>query len=58
MEVNCNSLEQVRATFDRIDRQLVTLLAERGTYVAAAARFKKTLMMSKPPGGSNRSLLK
>lgn len=41
MEVNCNSLEQVRATFDRIDRQLVTLLAERGTYVAAAARFKK-----------------
>lgn len=42
MEVDCSSLEQVRANIDRIDRQLVTLLAERGAYVAAAARFKKT----------------
>lgn len=42
MEINCTSLEQVRANIDRIDRQLVTLLAERGAYVTAAARFKKT----------------
>lgn len=37
----CESLEQVRANIDRIDRQLVTLLAKRGGYVAQAARFKK-----------------
>ena len=42
MEVDCSTLEQVRANIDRIDRQLVTLLSERGAYVAAAARFKKT----------------
>ena len=37
----CESIDQVRAQIDRIDRQLVTLLAERGGYVAQAARFKK-----------------
>lgn len=36
----CESIDQVRAQIDRIDRQLVTLLAERGGYVAQAARFK------------------
>lgn len=38
----CNSLEDVRVNIDRIDRQLVALLAERGGYVKQAARFKKT----------------
>ena len=42
MVVNCNSLEDVRLNIDRIDRQIVSLLAERGAYVAQAARFKKT----------------
>lgn len=37
----CQSLEDVRGQIDRIDRQLVALLAERGGYVAQAARFKK-----------------
>lgn len=37
----CQSLEQVRAQIDRIDRAIVTLLAERGGYVLQAARFKK-----------------
>ena len=36
----CNSLAQVRAEIDRIDAQIVPLLAERGGYVLAAARFK------------------
>ncbi len=40
--VNCNSLEEVRANIDRLDRQIVALLAERGGYVKQAARFKKT----------------
>ena len=36
----CSSLAQVRAEIDRIDAQIVPLLAERGGYVLAAARFK------------------
>lgn len=36
------SLEQIRAHIDRLDHQIVALLAERGGYVKQAARFKKT----------------
>jgi len=45
----CNSLEDVRANIDRIDHQLVALLAERGGYVKQAARFKKTTDDVKAP---------
>ena len=38
----CESLAQVRAEIDRLDEQIVRLLAERGRYVLTAARFKKT----------------
>ncbi|MFK3604926.1 chorismate mutase [Pseudomonas sp. AP19] len=41
MAVNCTTLEQVRANIDRLDQQIVALLAERGHYVCQAARFKK-----------------
>ncbi|CAD5200580.1 chorismate mutase [Pseudomonas sp. FEN] len=41
MAVRCTSLEEVRENIDRLDRQIVTLLAERGAYVTEAARFKK-----------------
>lgn len=37
---SCESLAQVREQIDRIDAQIVQLLAERGGYVLAAARFK------------------
>jgi len=47
--VNCNSLEEVRANIDRLDRQIVGLLAERGDYVKQAARFKKTTADVKAP---------
>lgn len=40
--IHCNSIEEVRLHIDRIDRQIVTLLAERGNYVKQAARFKNT----------------
>ena len=39
---DCSSIEEVRAQIDRIDRQIVALLAERGAYVKQAARFKKS----------------
>ena len=45
----CNSIEEVRANIDRIDTQIVSLLAERGRYVKQAARFKKTTDDVKAP---------
>jgi isochorismate pyruvate lyase len=45
----CNSIEEVRDNIDRIDRQIVLLLAERGGYVKQAARFKKTTDDVKAP---------
>lgn len=36
----CRSLGEVRENIDRIDRELVRLMAERGRYVHEAARFK------------------
>ena len=48
-EIQCASIEEVRANIDRIDRQIVALLAERGGYVKLAARFKKTTDDVKAP---------
>ena len=39
---DCANLEEVRANIDRLDREIVKLLAARGKYVIQAARFKKT----------------
>ena len=41
MVVYCDSLDQVREKIDGLDRQIVSLIAERGAYVSQAARFKK-----------------
>ena len=40
--VQCASLNEVRQQIDRVDRELVALIAERGNYVRQAAGFKKT----------------
>lgn len=37
----CNSLDEVRENIDRIDNNIIKLIAERGGYVAQAAKFKK-----------------
>lgn len=47
--MECSSIEEVREHIDRIDRQIVGLLAERGTFVKQAARFKKTMDDVKAP---------
>ena len=36
----CRNLDDVRANIDRIDSELVRLMAERSGYVGLAARFK------------------
>lgn len=38
----CVSLAEVRQHIDRLDSELVALIAERGAYVRQAAGFKKT----------------
>jgi len=38
----CESLDEVRAGIDRIDSELVQLLAERGELVRQAAHFKRS----------------
>lgn len=37
----CHSLEEVRENIDRIDNEIIKLIAERGTYVVQASAFKK-----------------
>lgn len=40
--ITCKSLEEVRENIDRIDQDLIGLVAERSLFVDQAARFKKT----------------
>jgi isochorismate pyruvate lyase len=47
--MKCENLEQVRENIDRIDREIVKLIAERSTYVAQAAKFKNTTDDVKAP---------
>lgn len=49
MEVKCRSLIEVRENIDRVDREIVALLAERGAFVTQAASFKKTTEEVKAP---------
>lgn len=37
---NCKSMEEIRVAIDRIDREIVDLLAERQAYVENAGRIK------------------
>jgi isochorismate pyruvate lyase len=46
---NCKSLNQVRENIDRIDHQIVKLIAERSGYVRQAANFKKDTEDVKAP---------
>lgn len=47
---NCGSLAEVRENIDRIDREIVRLLSERGRFVKQAAGFKKSVEDVKAPG--------
>ncbi|MBQ3875261.1 MAG: chorismate mutase, partial [Bacteroidaceae bacterium] len=39
--ISCSSLDEVRSNIDRIDDGIIRLIAERGTFVSQASRFKK-----------------
>lgn len=40
--MQCKSLEEVRINIDKIDDEIIKLIAERGTYVVQASNFKKS----------------
>lgn len=46
---NCRDLNEVRENIDRIDNQIVKLIAERSYYVKQAANFKKETEDVKAP---------
>ncbi len=50
----CQTLGEVRDNIDRIDRDLIKLMAEREKYVAEAGRFKPDPAPSAPLRGSRR----
>ena len=39
--MKCKSLEEVRINIDRIDNQIVKLIADRGSFVKQASKYKK-----------------
>jgi isochorismate pyruvate lyase len=45
----CANLAEVRENIDRLDREIVALLAERGRYVKDAARFKRDAFQVSAP---------
>lgn len=47
--MKCENLNEVRENIDRIDKEIVKLIAERSTYVVQAANFKKNSDEVKAP---------
>lgn len=47
--MKCKNLEEVRTNIDRIDNEIIKLIAERGTYVVQASTFKKDVQGVKSP---------
>ncbi len=44
MEIkNCNSLDEVRDEIDKVDEQIIKLIASRKNYVKQAAKFKHSI---------------
>jgi isochorismate pyruvate lyase len=45
----CHSLADVREEIDKLDDQIVELIAKRNNYIKQAARFKETVEQVKAP---------
>lgn len=41
--VVCNTLEELRAEVDKLDDEIVKLIAERNAYIRQAAKFKQSV---------------
>lgn len=51
---NCKSIEDVRKEIDRIDNDMIKLIAQRSIYVEQAASLKNTLQDVKDPERVNK----
>jgi isochorismate pyruvate lyase len=40
-KMECKNLDEIRNNIDRIDNQIIKLIAERGNFVKQASKFKK-----------------
>lgn len=58
MTIECKSLAEVRENIDRLDRQIIPLLAERSHYVAQAAGFKPQKNLVVDPARIEEVILK
>ena len=47
--MECKNLEEVRDNIDRIDNEIIKLIAERGIFVKQASKFKKDRQDVKAP---------
>jgi len=45
----CKDINEIRTEIDRIDKEIIALVAKRASYVKAAARFKKDRAMVEDP---------
>lgn len=54
----CASLNEVRSNIDRIDHEMIRLMAERGKYVAEAGRFKANPAAVSVPARVEQIILK
>ncbi|MBY0612924.1 MAG: chorismate mutase [Beijerinckiaceae bacterium] len=54
----CTSLAEVRTNIDRIDHEMIRLMAERGKYVAEAGRFKANPAAVSVPARVEQIILK
>lgn len=48
--MKCDSLDEVRSNIDRIDNEIIKLIAERGRFVVQASAFKNSEEGVKAPG--------
>ena len=49
--MQCNNIDEVRENIDRIDKEMIQLIAERGRYVKQAAAFKRNKHQVKAENG-------
>ncbi|MFV0328402.1 MAG: chorismate mutase [Dysgonomonas sp.] len=54
----CNSLEEVRQNIDKIDNELINLIAERSHYVGQTAHFKNSVSELTAPDRVNEIIEK
>lgn len=56
--MECKNLDEVRENIDKIDNQIIKLIAERGLFVKQASKFKKDSEDVKAPERVEKIIIK